>query len=213
MCGLMWGGGCEVFLERGKGTPVQPGSGPTVCMGKSGATVIGAREFLVAYNVNLNTRATRRATSVAFDVRENGRVKTADGTPTGKKVLDAKGEPERIPGMLKQGKAIGWFVEEYGMAKVSMNLTNIDETPLHAAFAACEESSAKRGLRVTDSEEGGMLPKKCLDYAGRYVRRRPGWSSRPWSGTWCDLAIRWLGVVWVEHFVLSAAWLQPELTW
>ena len=103
---------------------------------KAGATAIGARQFLVAYNVNLNTKAVRRANSVAFDIREKGRVKTDDGTPTGKPVLDEKGEPVRIPGMLKHVKAIGWYVEEYGTTQVSINLTNIDETPLHAAFDA-----------------------------------------------------------------------------
>ena len=128
--------------------------------------MIGAREFLVAYNVNLNTKSVRRANSVAFDVRENGRVKTEDGTPTGKKVLDEKGEPVRVPGMLKHVKAIGWYVEEYGIAQVSMNLTNIEETPLHAAFDACSESASKRGLRVTGSEVVGMLPKKCLRRGG-----------------------------------------------
>ena len=89
--------------------------------------------------------------------RENGRVKTEDGTPTGKPVLDEKGEPVRVPGMLKHVKAIGWYVEEYGMAQVSINLTNIDETPLHAAFDACCESADKRGLRVTGSEVVGMV--------------------------------------------------------
>ena len=138
--------------------------------------MIGAREFLVAYNVNLNTKAVRRANSVAFDVRENGRVKTDDGTPTGKPVLDEKGEPVRVPGMLKHVKAIGWYVEEYGMAQVSMNLTNIEETPLHAAFDACCESAGKRGLRVTGSEIVGMVPKKCLLDAGRYFLRKQKWS-------------------------------------
>ena len=128
----------EGFFEKIKEPAWKPDFGPAVYSERSGATVIGAREFLVAYNVNLNTRAVRRATSVAFDVRENGRVKTEDGTPTGKKVLDANGEPVRIPGMLKHVKAIGWYVEEYGMAQVSMNLTNLDETPLHAAFDACD---------------------------------------------------------------------------
>ena len=117
--------------------------------------MIGAREFLVAYNVNLNTKSVRRATSVAFDVREKGRVKTEDGTPSGKPVLDANGEPVRVPGMLKHVKAIGWYVEEYGIAQVSMNLTNIEETPLHAAFDACDEAASKRGMRVTGSEDRG----------------------------------------------------------
>jgi glutamate formiminotransferase/formiminotetrahydrofolate cyclodeaminase len=139
----------EGFFEKIKQPAWKPDFGPAVLSERSGATVVGARDFLVAYNVNLNTRSTRRANSVAFDVRENGRVKTEDGSPTGKKVLDDNGEPVRIPGMLKHVKAIGWYVEEYGMAQVSMNLTNIAETPLHAAFEACSEAAAKRGLRVT----------------------------------------------------------------
>src|SRR6266404_8697505 len=113
----------EGFTEKIKQAEWKPDFGPAAFNEKSGVTAIGAREFLVAYNVNLNTKAVRRATSVAFDVRENGRIKTDDGTPSGKPVLDAKGEPVRIPGMLKHVKAIGWYVEEYGIAQVSMNLT------------------------------------------------------------------------------------------
>ncbi len=161
---------------------------------RSGATVIGARDFLVAYNVNLNTKSTRRANSVAFDVRENGRVKTEDGSPTGKKVLDENGEPVRIPGMLKHVKAIGWYVEEYGMAQVSMNLTNIAETPLHAAFDACSEAAAKRGLRVTGSEVVGMLPKKCLVEAGKYFLRKQKWSEGAAEEELIDLAVRSMGL-------------------
>lgn len=125
----------------------KPDFGPQKVDEKSGATAIGARDFLIAYNVNLNTKSTRRANSVAFDVRENGRLKTQDGTPSGKPVLDNKGEPVRVPGLLKHVKAIGWFVEEYGLAQVSMNLTNIEETPLHAAFDACVKSAKERGPR------------------------------------------------------------------
>ena len=139
---------------------------------KSAATVIGVRDFLVAYNANLNTKSVRRANSVAFDVREQGRVQTEDGTPWGKPLVDANGEAIRIPGMLKHVKAIGWFVKEYGIAQVSMNLTNIEETPLHAAFDACCESAASRGLRVTGSEIVGMVPKQCLVDAGRYFLRK-----------------------------------------
>jgi glutamate formiminotransferase/formiminotetrahydrofolate cyclodeaminase len=102
----------EGFFEKIKGAAWKPDFGPSVFSEKSGATVIGVREFLVAYNVNLNTRAVRRATSVAFDVRENGRVKTDDGTPRGKPVLDANGEPIRVTGLLKHEKAIGWYVKE-----------------------------------------------------------------------------------------------------
>src|SRR6476620_10559245 len=117
----------EGFFDKIKQPQWKPDFGSAVFNEKSGATVIGAREFLVAYNANLNTKSVRRANSVAFDVRENGRVKTDDGTPTGKPLLDEKGEPLREPGMLKHVKAIGWYVEEYGMAQVSMNLTNIEE--------------------------------------------------------------------------------------
>src|SRR5438046_2591045 len=129
----------EGFAEKIKKAEWKPDFGPAN-IEKAGATAIGAREFLVAYNVNLNTKSVRRANSVAFDVREQGRFKTDDGTPSGKKILDSKGEPVRIPGMLKHVKAIGWFVKEYGIAQVSMNLTNIEETPLHAALDACVES-------------------------------------------------------------------------
>ncbi len=190
----------EGFFEKIKEPAWKPDFGPAVFSERSGATVIGAREFLVAYNVNLNTRATRRANSVAFDVRENGRVKTEDGTPTGKKVLDASGEPVRVPGMLKHVKAIGWFVEEYGMAQVSMNLTNLEETPLHAAFDACVESANKRGLRVTGSEVVGMLPKKCLVEAGRHYLRRQKWSEGAAEEELIDLAIRTMGLSEVQPF-------------
>src|SRR5437762_13574193 len=139
----------EGFFEKIKRPEWKPDFGPAVFNERSGATVIGARDFLVAYNVNLNTKSVRRANSIAFDVREQGRFKTEDGTPSGKKVLDAKGKPVRIPGMLKHVKAIGWFVKEYGIAQISMNLTNIEETPLHIAFDACVESASKRGMRVT----------------------------------------------------------------
>src|SRR5690349_1702621 len=131
----------EGFFEKIRQPEWKPDFGPDVFNEKSGATVIGVRDFLVAYNVNLNTKSVRRANSVAFDVREQGRVKTEDGTPSGKPVLDANGEPIRTSGALKHVKAIGWFVKEYGIAQVSMNLTNIEETPLHAAFDACCESA------------------------------------------------------------------------
>ena len=140
--------------------------------------------------MNLNTKAVRRANSVAFDVRENGRVKTEDGSPSGKPVLDANGEPVRIPGMLKHVKAIGWYVEEYGTAQVSMNLTNIEETPLHAAFDACSEAANKRGLRVTGSEIVGMVPKKCLLDAGKYFLRKQKWSEGASDEELVEMAIR-----------------------
>ena len=180
----------EGFFEKIKQPQWKPDFGPAVFNEKSGGTVIGARQFLVAYNVNLNTKSTRRANSVAFDVRENGRVKTQDGTPAGKPVLDEKGEPVRIPGMLKHVKAIGWYVEEYGTAQVSINLTNIDETPLHAAFDACTVSANNRGLRVTGSEIVGMVPKKCLLDAGRYFLRKQKWSEGASEEELMAMAIR-----------------------
>ena len=190
----------EGFFEKIKGPAWKPDFGPSIFNEKSGATVIGARDFLIAYNVNLNTKAVRRANSVAFDVRENGRVKTEDGTPFGKPVLDASGEPVRIPGMLKHVKAIGWYVEEYGIAQISMNLTNIEETPLHVAFDACVESASKRGLRVTGSEIVGMVPKKCLIDAGRYFFRKQKWSEGASEEALIDIAVRSMGLGELKPF-------------
>jgi len=190
----------EGFFEKIKDPVWKPDFGPVVFNEKSGATVIGARDFLVAYNVNLNTKAVRRANSVAFDVREQGRIKTEDGTPSGKPVLDAKGRPAHIPGILKHVKAIGWFVEEYGIAEVSMNLTNIEETPLHAAFDACAEAASKRGLRATGSEIVGMVPKKCLMDAGRYFLRKQKWSEGVSEEELIDIAIRSMGLSELKPF-------------
>jgi glutamate formiminotransferase / formiminotetrahydrofolate cyclodeaminase len=190
----------EGFFHKIKEPAWKPDFGPVSFNQKSGATAIGAREFLVAYNVNLNTKAVRRANSVAFDVRENGRVKTDDGTLAGKPVLDKEGEPVRIPGLLKHVKAIGWYVEEYGIAQVSMNLTNIEETPLHAAFDACNESANKRGLRVTGSEIVGMIPKKCLLDAGRYFLRKQNWSEGAAEEDLIDIAIRSMGLSELKPF-------------
>src|SRR5213595_1478614 len=190
----------EGFFEKIKQPEWKPDFGPVVFNEKSGATVIGVRDCLVAYNVNLNTKAVRRANSVAFDVREQGRIKTKDGTPSGKPVLDANGRPAHIPGMLKHVKAIGWFVEEYGIAQVSMNLTNLEETPLHAAFEACVESASKRGLRVTGSEVVGMLPKKCLVDAGRYFLRKQKWSEGVAEEELIDIAIRSMGLSELKPF-------------
>jgi len=190
----------EGFFEKIRQREWKPDFGPAVLNEKWGATVIGARDFLVAYNVNLNTKAVRRANSVAFDVREQGRVKTEDGTPSGKPILDANGEAVRIPGMLKHIKAIGWFVKEYGIAQVSMNLTNIEETPLHVAFDACVEAASKRGLRVTGSEIVGMVPKKCLVDAGRYFLRTQKWSAGASEEELIDMAVRSMGLSELKPF-------------
>ena len=190
----------EGFFEKIKQPEWKPDFGSAVFNERSGGTVIGVRDFLVAYNVNLNTKSVRRANSVAFDVREQGRFKTEDGTPSGKKVLDEKGQPVRVPGMLKHVKGIGWYVEEYGMAQVSMNLTNISETPLHVAFDACSQSATARGLRVTGSELVGMLPKKCLLEAGRYFLRKQQCSEGASDEELIDLAIRSLGLSELRPF-------------
>ncbi|MEO1434206.1 MAG: glutamate formimidoyltransferase [Bacteroidota bacterium] len=149
-----------------------PDFGPNRFNEKAGVTVIGARDFLVAYNINLNTTSTRRANSVAFDVRERGRVKR-DGHPiNGKPVLDENGHKVFDPGMCKHVKAIGWYIEEYGIAQISMNLTNIRETPLHEAFEACRTSANNRGLRVTGSELVGLVPLRVMVDAGKFFLRQ-----------------------------------------
>ncbi len=135
---------------------------------KSGATAISARNFLVAYNVNLNTTSTRRANAIAFDVREKGRLAREGGKITGKPLKDENGKPIRIPGTLKQVKAIGWFIEEYGVAQISMNLTDITVTPTHIAFDEVVRKAAERGIRVTGSELVGLIPLEAMLDAGRY---------------------------------------------
>jgi glutamate formiminotransferase/formiminotetrahydrofolate cyclodeaminase len=154
----------EGFFKKIQQAEWHPDFGPAVFDAKRGGTVIGARDFLVAYNVNLNTTSVRRANAIAFDVREAGRVKMIDN----KKVLDENGKPVNIPGSLKSVKAIGWFIEEYGVAQISMNLTNINITPVHIAFdEVCKKADA-RGIRVTGSELVGLIPLKAMLDAGKY---------------------------------------------
>lgn len=135
---------------------------------KTGATAISARDFLIAYNINLNTTSTRRANAIAFDIREGGRVKREGNPITGKKVLDENGEPVRIPGKLKAVKGIGWYIEEYGIAQISYNLTNISITSMHEAFDETVKSATKRGLRVTGSELIGLIPLQAMLDAADY---------------------------------------------
>ena len=133
---------------------------------KSGATAISARDFLVAYNINLNTTSTRRANAVAFDIREAGRLKREGDSLAGKILKDENGEPLRQPGLFKHVKGIGWYIEEYGVAQISYNLTNINVSPLHEVFDKTCERAQARGLRVTGSELVGLVPKKVLIDAG-----------------------------------------------
>ena len=137
---------------------------------KTGATAISARDFLIAYNINLNTTSTRRANSIAFDIREGGRIKREGNPITGKKVLDKNGNPVRIPGKLKAVKGIGWYIDEYGIAQISYNLTNISITSMHIAFDETCKSAEARGLRVTGSELIGLIPLQAmLDAADYYL--------------------------------------------
>ncbi len=154
---------------------VTPGKQPdfgageyTEDIARCGATNVGARNFLVAVNFNLNTTSTRRAMAVAFDVREKGRKAREGGSLTGKLLKDENGNQIWIPGTLKGCKAIGWYIDEYGIAQVSMNITDIDATPLHVAFEEVSAKAAARGLRVTGAEIVGLVPKKVLIEAGRY---------------------------------------------
>jgi glutamate formiminotransferase/formiminotetrahydrofolate cyclodeaminase len=162
----------EGFFKKIKLPEWKPDFGPAEYDAKRGATVIGARDFLVAYNVNLNTTSTRRANSIAFDVREAGRVKREGDSINGKIVTDANGNPVSIPGSLKSVKAIGWFIEEYGVAQISMNLTNINITPLHIAFDEVCKKATERGIRVTGSELVGLVPLKSLLDAGKYFLQK-----------------------------------------
>ncbi|MEP6676776.1 MAG: cyclodeaminase/cyclohydrolase family protein, partial [Ferruginibacter sp.] len=154
----------EGFFQKIKQPEWKPDFGPQEFDTKRGGTVIGARDFLVAYNVNLNTTSTRRANAIAFDVREAGRVKKENG----KIVKDADGNAINIPGSLKFVKAIGWYIEEYGIAQISINLTNINKTSVHVAFdEVCKKADA-RGIRVTGSELVGLIPLKAMLDAGKH---------------------------------------------
>ena len=139
---------------------------------KTGATAVGARDFLVAVNYNLNTTSTRRANAIAFDVREKGRPMREGNPITGKIIKDENGNPVMKPGTLKACKAIGWFIEEYGIAQVSMNMTNLSITPLHAAFDEVCRAADARGVRVTGAEIVGLVPKSALVDAGRHFLRK-----------------------------------------
>lgn len=160
----------------------------------SGAIAISARDFLIAYNINLNTTSVRRANSLAFDLRENGRVLREGDPITGKEIKDADGNPVRISGALKAAKGIGWFIEEYGIAQVSLNLTNIRQTPMHVAFDTACEKARERGLRVTGSELVGLVPLEAMLDAGRFFLRKQERSVGVSESELIKIAIRSLGL-------------------
>lgn len=156
----------------------KPGKGPDFgdrpfddSVAATGCTAVGARDFLIAVNFNLNTTSTRRANAIAFDVREKGRPKREGNKPNGKPVKDENGNTIMIPGTLKGTKAIGWFIDEYGIAQVSMNITDMSKTPLHTAFDEVCRAAAARGIRVTGTEIVGLIPKKALIEAGKHYLR------------------------------------------
>lgn len=173
----------EGFFKKIKDPEWKPDFGPAEFPAMSGATVIGVRDFLVAYNVNLNTTSVRRANAVAFDIREAGR-----------KVKNEKGEEMVKPGTLKAVRAIGWFIKEYGIAQVSINLTNINITPVHLAFEECVKSAASRGMRVTGSELVGLIPLKAMVDAGKYFLRKQQRSAGVSEEELLTMAVKSLGL-------------------
>ncbi len=172
----------------------KPDFGPAKFNAKSGATAVGARNFLVAYNFNLNTTSTRRANAIAYDVRERGRPKREDGKVTGKIIKDEKGNPVMMPGTLKHTKAIGWFIDEYGVAQISMNLTNIDETPIHVAYDEVCNKAMERGIRVTGSELVGVVPIKAMLEAGKYYLKKQNRSLGISDNEIIKIAVKSLGL-------------------
>jgi glutamate formiminotransferase/formiminotetrahydrofolate cyclodeaminase len=171
-----------------------PDFGPQVFNARSGASAVGARDFLIAYNVNLNTTSTRRANSVAFDIREKGRIKRLGDPVSGEIVKDDQGNAVYEPGALKHVKAIGWFIEEYGLAQVSINLTNIRETPLHVVFDTTCQKAEARGMRVTGSELVGLLPLESLLAAGRYFLHKQQRSSGVSDSELIKIAVKSMGL-------------------
>ena len=184
----------EGFFKKIKLPEWKPDFGPAEYDALRGASVIGARDFLVAYNINLNTTSTRRANSIAFDVREAGRVVREENSLTGKIVLNADGSPKSVPGTLKSVKAIGWYIEEYGVCQISMNLTNINVTPVHIAFDEVCKKATERGIRVTGSELVGLIPLKSLLDAGIYFLKKQQRSTGVSESELIKIAVKSMGL-------------------
>lgn len=181
----------EKMAEKLASNDFTPDFGPKKLSEKAGVTAIGARDFLIAYNANLNTTSVRRANAVAFDVRENGRVKNDEN---GNPVKGPDGTPERVPGACPTVAGIGWFIEEYGIAQVSMNLKNINVTPVHVAFEACCASAQRRGMRVTGSELVGLTPLNVLLDAGRFFLEKQQRSTGVSEAELVKIAVKSLGL-------------------
>lgn len=167
---------------------------------RTGCTAVGARGFLIAVNFNLNTTSTRRANAIAFDVREKGRPKREGGKPNGKPMKDAEGNTIMLPGTLKATKAIGWFIDEYGIAQVSMNITDMGVTPLHRAFDEVSRAAAARGIRVTGTEIVGLIPKRALIDAGKHYLRMQQRSSGIPDSEIIKIAVKSMGLDELKPF-------------
>lgn len=184
----------EGFFEKIKHPEWKPDFGPSEFNAKTGATTIGARDFLIAYNINLNTKSTRIANRIAFDVRENGRVKRTGNPYTGKIVKDENGQTIRIPGTCKAVQAVGWFIEEYDVAQVSANLTNFRITPIHTFFDEVQKSCISRGVRITGSELVGLIPLNAMLDAGKHFLKKQGRSVGVSDEELIHIAIKSLGL-------------------
>lgn len=189
----------------------KPDYGTSKFNAKAGATVIGARDFLIAYNINLNTTSVRRANSVAFDIREKGRLKRKDNSITGEVIKDEQGNPVRTPGACKSVKGIGWFIEEYGIAQVSMNLTNINVSPLHKVFEEACNSANRRGLRVTGSELVGLVPLQVMLDAGKYFLKKQRRSTGIAEAEVIKIAVKSLGLDELSPFDPSKKIIEYQL--
>jgi glutamate formiminotransferase/formiminotetrahydrofolate cyclodeaminase len=189
----------------------KPDFGPAKFIPRTGAIAVGARDFLVAYNINLNTTSTRRANAIAFDVRERGRVKREGDPLTGPIVKDQEGNPAMVPGSLKEVKAIGWFIEEYGVAQISMNLTNISVSPVHVAFDEVCRKAEARGIRVTGSELVGLVPLHAMLEAGRYFLKKQKRSTGVSDSELIKIAVKSMGLDELGAFVPEDKIIEYQL--
>jgi len=201
----------EGLEEKLRDPDWQPDSGPAIANPRAGATAVGARDFLIAYNINLNTTSTRRANAVAFDVRERGRVQREGDPLTGEIVRDAGGDPIWTPGSLPSVKAIGWFIEEYGIAQISMNLTDISVTPIHTAFDEVVSKAAARGMRVTGSEVVGLVPLRTILDAGRHYLRKQQRSTGVSDAELIKIAVKSMGLDELGPFHASEKIIEYRL--
>jgi glutamate formiminotransferase/formiminotetrahydrofolate cyclodeaminase len=201
----------EGLEEKLRDPAWQPDFGPSAFNPRSGATAVGARDFLIAYNINLNTTSVRRANAIAFDVRERGRPKRKGDPLSGEILRDEEGETVWIPGTLHKVKAIGWYIEEYGAAQISMNLTDISVTPIHVAFDEVADKAAARGIRVTGSEIVGLVPLRAMLDAGKHYLRKQRRSLGIPDHEIIDIAVKSMGLDDLAPFDPAAKIIEYRL--